>query len=179
MKSTAFTVATAACIALLSPAGASAQDARSQFLATLKSLCGQRFEGGLTYAVDPASPFAGKKMVAQVANCTDKEVRVPLAVGEDRSRTWIFTQTADGLELRHDHRHADGTPDQQTMYGGPASSAGTALRQSFAADRYTADLIKGAATNVWTVTLSADGATLTYHLERDAKPRATFVLKRV
>lgn len=84
-----------------------------------------------------------------------------------------------GLELRHDHRHAHGIPDEQTMYGGLASSAGTALRQSFAADKYTADLIKSAATNIWTVTLSADGATLTYHLERDAKPRATFVLKRV
>jgi hypothetical protein len=32
---------------------------------------------------------------------------------------------------------------------------------------------------VWTVSLSADNNTLTYHLERDAKPRVTAVFKRV
>ena len=64
------------------------------------------------------------------------------------------------------------------MYGGMASATGSALSQSFLADAYTAELVKGAATNVWTLSVSADGGTLTYHLERDARPRATVVLKR-
>jgi hypothetical protein len=32
---------------------------------------------------------------------------------------------------------------------------------------------------VWTVTFSADAKELTYHLDRDTKPRFTAVLKRV
>lgn len=156
-----------------------AHDARDQFFATLGGLCGARFEGAQTYAADPASAFAGKVLVAHIASCTEREIRVPFLVGEDRSRTWVFTRTADGLQLKHDHRHADGTPDAVTMYGGFASATGTALGQSFAADAHTAALIPAAVTNVWTVSVSADGATLTYHLERDARPRFTAVLKRV
>jgi hypothetical protein len=154
-------------------------DARDQYMAALNSLCGQRFEGAMTYAIDPKHAFAHKLLVANFAKCSDTEVRVPLLVGEDHSRTWIISRSAAGLDLRHDHRHADGTPDAETMYGGMTNTAGTALSQSFFADAYTAKLIKGSVTNVWTISLSADKNTLTYHLDRDAKPRVEAVLKRV
>ncbi len=157
---------------------ARAADTRDQFMATLKGACGQRFEGALTYAIDPKNDFVGKKMAAEVV-CTDADVRVPVKVGEDRSRTWIFTRTPAGLDLRHDHRHADGSPDPVTMYGGPANDSGSPLAQSFMADKHTTELIKDSQTNVWTVSFSADGATLTYHLDRHAKPRIEFVLRRV
>jgi len=169
----------AAAIGASGCATAPAADPRDQFLAALKGICGQRFEGAMTYPADAKHDFAGKRLVANVASCKDAEVRVPFLVGEDRSRTWVFTRTPAGLQLQHDHRHADGTPDAQTMYGGMATASGTHRRQTFAADAYTAKLIPAAVTNAWTVTLSADGATLTYHLERDAKPRFTAVLKRV
>lgn len=167
-----------AAVLVLAIAPAMAHDTRAQFMTNLNSLCGQRFEGAMSYPADPKHDFAGKVLVAQFASCTSKEVRVPFLVGADRSRTWVITRTADGLDLRHDHRHDDGTPDAQTMYGGAAGASGTALSQSFYADKYTADLIKGASTNVWTISVSADKTTLTYHLERDAKPRFTAVLKR-
>ena len=150
----------------------------AQYMATLKSLCGQRFEGAMTYAIDPKHAFANKVLVASFAKCSDTEVRIPLLVGEDASRTWVITRTAAALELRHDHRHTDGTPDAETMYGGMVSGPGTPLSQSFFADAYTAKLIKGALTNVWTIILSEDNNTLTYHLERHAKPRVTAVFKR-
>jgi hypothetical protein len=153
-------------------------DTRDQFMATLQTMCGQRFEGGLAYAIDPNSEFANKKISTQV-NCTADGVRMPVQVGEDRSRTWIFTRPQAGLELRHDHRHADGTPDAVTMYGGMAQDGGTARSQAFLADAYTAKLVPGADTNLWTVSLSEDGSVLTYRLERHAKPRAEFVMKRV
>jgi len=60
--------------------------------------------------------------------------------------------------LRHDHRHADGTPDRVTMYGGMAQPGGTARSQAFLSDAYTARLVPGADTNLWTVTVSEDGA---------------------
>jgi hypothetical protein len=153
-------------------------DSRDGFMATLKTMCGQRFEGGQTYAVDPDNAFANKTISTEVI-CSAEDVRMPVKVGEDRSRTWIFTRPAAGLELRHDHRHADGTPDKVTMYGGMAQAGGTARSQAFLADAYTARLVPGADTNLWTVTLSEDGTVLTYRLERHASPRAEFVMKRM
>lgn len=163
----------AGCAATPGPA-----DTRDQFMATLQGMCGQRFEGGLAYAIDPKSEFAGKKISTQVV-CSAAGVRMPVLVGEDRSRTWIFTRHPAGLELRHDHRHPDGTPDAVTMYGGMAQPGGTARSQSFLADAHTAKLVPGADTNLWTVSLSEDGQVLTYRLERHAKPRAEFVMQRV
>lgn len=153
-------------------------DTRDSFMATLKTMCGQRFEGGQTYAVDPNNEFANKTISTEVI-CNATDVRMPVMVGQDRSRTWIFTRPAAGLELRHDHRHADGTPDKVTMYGGMAQAGGSARSQAFLADAHTARLVPGADTNLWTVTLSADGTVLTYRLERHARPRAEFVMKRV
>ena len=150
------------------------------FFATMRGLCGARFEGARTFPDDPAdSAFAGKLLVATVATCTESEVRVPFVVGADRSRTWVFTRANGGVQLKHDHRHADGTPDAVTMYGGMATASGTPRSQQFAADALTAQLIPAARTNVWTVTLSGDGRELTYHLERDGRPRFTAVLRRV
>ncbi|MDX2219370.1 MAG: hypothetical protein SF172_10135 [Burkholderiales bacterium] len=143
------------------------------------SLCGARFEGESVLPRDPGDSFAGKKLVATLATCGESEIRVPFAVGEDRSRTWLITRTPNGLQLKHDHRHADGTPDKITMYGGLVRAGGSAEQQAFAADAHTAKLIPEAATNVWTLTLSPDGQSLTYYLERNGKPRFKAVLKRV
>jgi hypothetical protein len=109
----------------------------------------------------------------------DQRPSLPTASCQHSERTWIFTRPVAGLALRHDHRHADGTPDRVTMYGGMAQPGGTARSQAFLSDAYTARLVPGADTNLWTVTVSEDGAVLTYRLERHARPRAEFVMKRV
>ena len=75
-------------------------------------------------------------------------------------------------------RRADGTPDEVTLYGGVAVDAGSALSQSFPADRYTANLIPEAATNEWFLSFSADGQELTYYLERHGKARFKAVLNK-
>lgn len=153
-------------------------DARAAFFDGLAGLCGARFEGAMTFPAESTGDFAGKLLVATIGPCGADEIRVPFVVGENRSRTWLFQRIDGGLQLKHDHRHEDGTPDAVTMYGGMASQTGSATRQSFAADAYTAALIPDAATNVWTVSLSDDNRTLTYHLERHGKPRFTAVLTR-
>ncbi|MBI2381661.1 MAG: hypothetical protein HYV16_13000 [Gammaproteobacteria bacterium] len=168
----------AALLGLAATLPVQAEDARAAFFQGLKSLCGARFEGQMSFPTSGQDAFAGKRLVAEIRDCGEKEIRVPFAVGEDRSRTWVFTRGPDGLQLQHDHRHADGTPDAQTLYGGLARDTGTAHAQSFAADAYTAKLIPAAASNVWTVSLSTDGQELTYHLERHGQPRFTAVLKR-
>ena len=143
-------------------------------------MCGETFEGEMTFPVDGQDSFAGKLLLAKFEVCTDSEIRVPFLVGDDASRTWIFSKTENGgLQLKHDHRHTDGTPDEVTMYGGMANNSGAALSQAFQADAYTAKLIPAATTNVWTISLSEDKKTLTYYLERNASPRFKAVLNKV
>jgi hypothetical protein len=146
---------------------AAPQDA---FFAQLTSLCGRAFRGEALLVSGPG--FEGE-MIMHVRRCSENEIQIPLHIGENRSRTWIITRTAQGLRLKHDHRIEDGTDDPVTQYGGDTAEPGTATRQSFPADAFTARLIPEAATNVWTITLTP-GQRLHYHLTRHGQPRATF-----
>ncbi len=169
-----------AVIALVLPTGvASPGAAHSEFFENLRKLCGQTFEGETVFPQDPAHPMVGKKLTISVATCSEREIRIPLQVGEDKSRTWVLSVSDQGLLLKHDHRHPDGTPDQQTNYGGWAKADGSAHRQQFAADEETAKLISDAATNVWTLEIDAEKQQFTYALERHNAPRykAVFSLK--
>ena len=146
--------------------------AQKEFFKNMKKLCGQKFEGATDFpAGDPSHPLAGKRLVMHVETCGEREIRIPFRVGEDRSRTWVLTMTSGGLLFKHDHRHADGTPDRVTGYGGLASEGGTAREQHFAADAFTAGLIPEAKTNVWTMRIDDAKKRFTYYLERDGAPR--------
>lgn len=148
------------------------------FFQQLHALCGATFTGTTVFPEEPGEDWKGQTLVAHIETCDDGELRVPIRVGEDRSRTWILRKVEGGLELKHDHRHADGTPDEITLYGGTTRSPGTVLAQSFPADAYTAELIPEAATNEWFLSLSEDGSELTYYLERHGKPRFKAILTR-
>lgn len=141
------------------------------FFDSLLDLCGMSFEGEATFPEDPGDDWRGQKLVAHIEGCDEDQLRIPFAVGNNRSRTWIISKVEGGLELKHDHRHEDGTPDEVTMYGGTTRSSGTARSQAFPADAFTAELIPEAATNEWSLTLNEDGTGLTYYLERHGKPR--------
>lgn len=154
---------------------AAEQDA---FFDRLLAQCGATFTGTAVFPADPGEAWKGQVLVARVDSCDTAEVRIPLSVGEDRSRTWILRRVEGGLELKHDHRHADGTPDEITDYGGVTREKGTSLAQSFPADEHTAQLIPEAATNEWFLTFSEDGSELTYYLERHGKPRFRAILTR-
>lgn len=155
------------------------EDPQSEYFKTLASLCGDRFEGLMTYPNNDQSDFAGKLLVATFEGCSESEIRVPFQVGDDTSRTWIFTKSSKSIELKHDHRHVDGSADEISNYGGRSLSDGTALAQAFHADEFTQQLIPEAATNVWNVSFDVKKNQLTYHLERHDKPSFTAVLTRV
>ncbi len=161
-------VAIAALIVLAAPAAA--RDAPQQaFLAALQGLCGQSFAGRVVTTDSADADFAGKPLAVSV-ECVADAVRMPFRVGEDRSRTWVVTRTADGLRLKHDHRHADGTPDEVTDYGGDTASPGTAQRQEFPADAYSKALFvrtgrQVSTTNVWAMEV-VPGRLLAYELRR-------------
>ena len=160
-------VAVAACGASRPARAGSAQDA---FWASLQRLCGGAFSGTVVQSVPADTSFAGKALVMHVRQCSPSEVRIPFHVGENRSRTWIFTRTAGGLRLKHDHRHEDGSEDRVTQYGGDTRDAGTASTQEFHADAHTASLIPAAATNVWTVEV-VPGERFAYALRREGTER--------
>jgi len=152
------------------------------FLARLATLCGTAFAGRVV-TTDPAdAAFAGKPLVMHVASCEPGRVRVPFHVGEDRSRTWVFTRTAAGVRLKHDHRHEDGTSDKLTMYGGDTVAPGTAIRQEFPVDAESIALFRAqgserSVTNVWAV--EADTAVFAYELRRPGRHfRVEFDLTR-
>jgi len=126
------------------------------FLAAIAGHCGHAYAGRIT-ANEPAAPndpFDGKALVMHVRGCEPAELRIPFHVGDDHSRTWVITRTAQGLRLKHDHRHEDGSEDRLTMYGGDTVSVGSASRQEFPVDGESRALFQrqglaASVTNTW------------------------------
>lgn len=141
------------------------------FYTQLSKLCGKSFRGRAVFPADGKDPFAGKELTMHVRECSDKIIHIPFHVGEDKSRTWVISQMEEGLQLKHDHRHEDGTPDEVTMYGGIAMDTNDASTMRFPADAHTAQLIPAASTNEWNLVLSPDGRTFSYILKRDNQLR--------
>ena len=134
-----------------------------KFWDNLKKHCGKAYEGKL---MSPESDlrFAGR-LVMHVRACEEGRIRIPFFVGDDRSRTWVLTMEDSGLiQLKHDHRHEDGSEDKVTLYGGKASNTGSAMTQFFPADQFTAELLPAAVGNVWWITM--DDSSFTYNLRR-------------
>lgn len=158
-------------LALSACASAPAADVGPQaaFMARLKELCGQRFEGKIVSTDAADADMAGQRLIMHVRDCTADEVRIPFAVGADLSRTWVVSRTPDGLRLKHDHRHEDGTEDVLSQYGGDTAVAGSATRQEFPADAFSKELFRtrgnpASVTNVWA--MEAGATVFAYELRR-------------
>lgn len=134
------------------------------FLEKFKDLEGQYFEGEIVAGGREGDGFVGQKLMMEVMSYSDREVKIPFYVGEDKSRTWILSYSNNVLTLKHDHRHEDGSPDAVTFYGGTANNSGWDSLQMFPADQETCQLIDYACQNVWWITM--DGDTFTYNLRR-------------
>lgn len=129
----------------------------------LKTLQGKTFEGQLVNA--PANDdFTGKKLVMHVLYSDNETILIPFNVGENLSRTWVFNYQNGRIKLKHDHRRENGENDEITMYGGTSTNEGMPDMQVFPADQETLDMIPGAFSNIWWVTV--DSTTFTYNLRR-------------
>ena len=165
-----------ASVALAGCAGAPTPKAPADaFMAALARHCGQAFAGRIV-ANEPASAqpdaFEGKPLVMHVRGCDApaSRIEVPFHVGDDHSRTWVLSRTDSGLRLKHDHRHADGSPDAVTLYGGDTASAGTAVRQEFPVDAESVAMFKrerldASITNTWAMEI-VPGERFLYELSR-------------
>lgn len=138
---------------------------QSVFWQELKKICGKAFAGTVIAAPPNDTVFKNKLLLMHVRACEENRIRIPFMVGDDRSRTWVFTRSRDWLLLKHDHRHQDGTADSITMYGGRTSNAGSTIVQFFPADQETVNMLAHAAGNVWWVELEP-GKYFTYNLRR-------------
>lgn len=146
-------------------------EAHQSFFNNLASLCGKSFAGTQIYRSHHASGWAHLDMVMHVEVCESDQILIPFHIGEDQSRTWMFLVEDGMLRFRHDHRYPDGTPEEETLYGGYADDSGTAFVQHFPADEYTAGLIDGGGGNIWTIRIDEGFTTFTYRLERDGEKR--------
>ncbi|KFN51240.1 hypothetical protein [Arenimonas composti] len=148
------------------------QRAADAFFANLAPLCGQAFAGRVVADTPPSAndPFSTQPLVMHVRECDVDVVRISLHVGEDRSRTWVITRTENGLRLKHDHRHADGSPDPVTMYGGDTTGAGSETRQAFPVDAesiamFEREGLAASVSNTWAME-HAPGRRFLYELSR-------------
>ena len=158
------------------PAATNPQD---EFFAALSARCGKAYAGKLASDQKADADMRGKAMVMHIRHCVPDRIEIPFHIdgpgpdgGWDRSRTWIISRTATGLRLKHDHRHADGTPDAVTLYGGDTADAGGATRQTFPVDAESIAMFNAtgrrvSTTNIWSVETTATG--FTYGLDREGR----------
>jgi len=152
---------------------------QDDFFAALSARCGKAYAGRLASDQQADADMRGKAMVMHIRHCTADRIEIPFHIdglaedgGWDRSRTWIITRTGAGLRLKHDHRHADGTPDAVTLYGGDTADAGTAARQTFPVDAesiamFTATGRSVSNSNIWSIETTPAG--FTYGLDRQGR----------
>ncbi len=141
------------------------------FFDNLSKICGESYRGKEIYRSHHGESMADEDLVMHVDICEDDHIHIPFHISEDKSRTWMFWKEDGKLRLAHDHRYEDGTPQEQTMYGGIADETGNEFVQNFPADEYSAKLIEDGGGNVWTIKIDEYFTTFTYRLERDEEKR--------
>jgi hypothetical protein len=139
-----------------------------EFWANLHKLCGQAFEGRLL--ASPGGHMEGDRLLMHVRDCGETRMRIPFVVGDNLSRTWVLTRIGERIELRHDHRHPDGSPEDVTMYGGLSPNRGSAHAQIFPADDRTLDTLPDNYPNVWLMEVHP-GEKFIYYVRRQATDR--------
>lgn len=134
------------------------------FINNLRTLCGKSFAGEQTYMAEGRESWAHFDFVMHVTVCEDDSVFIPFHLSDDHSRTWQFLVEDERLRFRHDHRHEDGSPEDQTLYGGYADGNGSAFVQYFPADAYTKELLNDTLGRKWTIILAEDLSSMKYQL---------------
>ncbi len=152
-------------------------DPQVAFIERLTELCGQSFAGTMVSSDEADADIAAQSLVMHVTDCAPDRIRIPFHVGDDRSRTWVITDTGTGILLKHDHRHEDGSDDVITQYGGETAEPGTATRQEFPVDAESIALFEReglnvSVINVWAV--EVDDSIFAYELRRSAEDNSRF-----
>ena len=157
-------------MAFLSSCSKSSSVLEDSFIQELAPYCGKSFHGKLVSSDPQDATFAAATITLTLESCTADEVHMPLAVGENTSRTWVITDRETYLTLQHMHLHEDGTEDKVSRYGGDSAVSKKARRQEFLADDFSKNVflknsLEPSIDNVWAMELSEDNI-FAYELRR-------------
>ncbi len=150
---------------------ADAADAQDVWWERMQELCGNAYAGEMVrYDPEMDTGWLDREVIMHIRECSPEEIRIPLHVGENRSRTWVLTRTADGIRLKHDHRYPDGSEEESSQYGGHTVDEGTASRQVFPAGEFSKALFErtdhpDGVNNVWAMEVHP-GERFSYSLTR-------------
>lgn len=157
----------------------------SDFLTELSPLCGQTYLGKVVSEDPQDEEWRQAVLTLGPIDCeTPSIIKMPLAVGDDRSRTWFLSPTKEAIEFRHQHLLKNGDVDPVSDYGGYSENLSLmdgVWSVDFPADEKTIKIFKETGldvsiTNVWTFEYVV-GAQLNYELNREGRHfRAEFDL---
>ena len=155
------------------------------FLAALSPLCNQTYLGKVVSDDPQDEDWRKEVLTLGPIGCSDEGViSMPLAVGDDTSRTWFLKPSDDAIEFRHQHLLKNGDIDPVSDYGGYSEDLDKAdgvWSVNFPADPKTVAIFKGngldvSITNIWSFDYRPD-VQLTYELNRENRHfRAEFDL---
>jgi hypothetical protein len=152
---------------------AASANVHDDFLANLGAQCGQAFAGRVAAAPEGDAYFSvDQELVLQFRECAPDRVKVPVHAGDNASRTWIFSRTGGGVDLRHDHRHADGRSEPNTFYGAFVADVPIA-EESPSAGRHEFKRVREGVRTGWVVEI-IPGERYTYGTQRDGVWRHRF-----
>ena len=107
MKALAPLIAAAALVACGnadSPRDTTSEAAEAGLFEALSARCGQAYEGRVLGDDPRDEDWRSETLVMHIRECSDDEIRIPLHVGENRSRTWVVTVSATlqigGMKIR-------------------------------------------------------------------------------
>ncbi len=153
---------------------------QAEFIKQIQEFCGHAYRGETQFISlgDGDHVLQDPEMIMVIDGCSASNFRIPFYVDEDRSRTWIFSLSDNGLHLAHDHRNPDGTEQEDNMYGGRANSTGDETVQFFPADESTIENRPARAANKWSVKILPDDMQYIYslYLNNELRFRAVFDL---
>ncbi|MDN7126146.1 hypothetical protein J6J08_01955 [Pseudidiomarina sp. 1APR75-33.1] len=148
-----------------------AADPQDAFMAKFTPYCGNAYAAEIV-ADNQLSETWQQDLVVHIRDCEANVIRMPLHVGEDRSRTWVLTRTTDGIDFQHIHLHEDGTPDAVSPYGGQTVAIGSPDMQAFPVDEASKALfiengLDVSTANTWII--SFEDETMYYELTRPGR----------
>lgn len=165
------------CALIIAVVGASCSEQserlEQEFIPSLAAYCGRSFRGELVSSDPQDKAFGEATIVLTIKECKPDEIRMPLTVGSDASRTWVLSDRGEYLTLQHIHRHEDGSEDKVSRYGGDASTKLKASRQEFPADDYSKNLflkndLAPSIKNTWAMEISNEEI-FAYELRRPGR----------
>lgn len=148
-----------------------AESNQDKFFDSINAHCGNAFSGSVEDSSD-STAYNGRKFVLHIRDCSDTQIKMPLHIDDNSSRILVLTKSDGSIKLQHDHRHADGSPDALTLYGGYSSTNSTANVKDFPESAESIEITKAHAPtrtypSVWSIILSSEQ--ITYQVVRPGR----------